>query len=203
MIGTDGAGTRAIPNGFDGVFLNNAPGNTIGGTAAGAGNQISGNNSVGIQLFGPLTVGNVIEGNSLGLDSAGRLTLPNRAGGIFVNTGPLTNQIGGTAPGQANRGQVRVRYSIAGFHQSNQAMRTKPDWPGPEVGPASSDDQIFTRESGSSADHGRRSEREGTPGRSTKRDVEHQCELAVERQGAGHRVGHRPPTVRPDWRGRS
>jgi hypothetical protein len=40
----------------------------------------------------------VMEGNSLGLDSNGRPTLPNRAGGIFVNTGPGNNQIGGTAP---------------------------------------------------------------------------------------------------------
>jgi parallel beta-helix repeat protein len=123
LIGTDASGTRAIPNGLDGVFINDAPNNTIGGTAAGAGNLISGNGSVGIQLFGPLTRGNVIEGNALGLDSAGRPTLLNPAGGIFVNTGPLNNQIGGTAPGQANRGQVRPKFSVSGFHQSRAATR--------------------------------------------------------------------------------
>src|SRR5208283_1142490 len=95
MIGTDAGGTRAVPNGLDGIFINDAPNNMIGGTAAGAGNLISGNGSVGIQLFGRLTQGNVIEGNALGLDSAGQPTLPNRAGGIFVNTGPLNNQVGG------------------------------------------------------------------------------------------------------------
>ena len=125
-IGTNFDGTAAIPNGLDGILINNAPNNTIGGTTAGAGNLISGNRSVGIQLFGPLTVGNVIEGNALGLDSAGRPTLLNRAGGIFVNTGPLSNQIGGTAPGQANDGQVRPRFSLSGFHQSRQGLRPHP-----------------------------------------------------------------------------
>jgi len=119
LIGTNAGGTTAIPNGLDGVFINDAPNNTIGGTAAGAGNLISGNGSVGIQLFGPLTQGNVIQGNALGLDSAGRSTLPNPAGGIFVNTGPLNNTIGGTAPGQANRGQIIPLYTVSGSQQSN------------------------------------------------------------------------------------
>ena len=80
-IGTNFDGTAAIPNGLDGITINDAPNNLIGGTTAGAGNLISGNGSVGIQLFGSLTQGNVIEGNALGLDSAGQPTLPNRAGG--------------------------------------------------------------------------------------------------------------------------
>src|SRR5271157_714930 len=119
LIGTNAGGTRAIPNGLDGITINDAPNNSIGGTTAGAGNLISGNGSVGIQLFGLLTKGNVIEGNALGLNSAGRPTLPNRAGGIFVNTGPLNNKIGGTAPGQANRGQIRPLYTLSGSQQSN------------------------------------------------------------------------------------
>jgi titin len=123
-IGTDAAGTRAIPNGFDGVFVNDAPNNTIGGTSAGAGNLISGNGSVGIQLFGPQAVGNVVVGNAIGLDSAGRLTLPNRNGGIFVNTGPQANQIGGTAL-MANAGQKRPTFSLSGFHQAHRARRAQ------------------------------------------------------------------------------
>src|SRR5271157_772237 len=124
-IGTDAGGTRAVPNGLDGIFINDAPKNTIGGTAAGAGNLISANGSVGIQLSGTLTQGNVIEGNALGLDSTGRPTLPNPAGGIFVNTGPLTNQVGGTAPGQANRGQTRQKFTVTGIHQSHAASKTR------------------------------------------------------------------------------
>jgi hypothetical protein len=119
-IGTNAAGTRAIPNRFDGIFINDAPNNTIGGTTAGAGNLISGNGSAGIQLFGPLTRGNVIQGNSLGLDSAGRLTLPNRAVGIFVNTNASANTIGGTGPGQSNRGQVRPQFVLQSGVQASQ-----------------------------------------------------------------------------------
>ena len=124
-IGTNFDGTTAIPNGLDGVFISDAPNNTIGGTAAGAGNLISGNGSVGIQLFGPLTRGNVVEGNALGLNSAGQPTLPNRAGGIFVNTGPLNNQVGGTAPDQTNRGQTRQQLTVTGFHQSHAGSKTR------------------------------------------------------------------------------
>ena len=65
-IGTDATGTAAIPNGLDGIFVNDVPNNVIGGTTAGAGNLISGNLSVGIQLFGAQAVGNVIQGNATG-----------------------------------------------------------------------------------------------------------------------------------------
>jgi hypothetical protein len=43
LIGTDAAGTAALANTPNGVRVANSPGNTIGGTAAGAGNVVSGN----------------------------------------------------------------------------------------------------------------------------------------------------------------
>ena len=118
-IGTNAVGTAAIPNGTaaipgDGIFINNAPNNTIGGTAAGAGNLISGNTFVGIELFGRLTSKNVIQGNKIGTDATGRLTLPNKVGGIFVIT-PSANQIGGTGPGQANQGQNIPIFGMPGL----------------------------------------------------------------------------------------
>jgi len=130
LIGTDASGTHPIANGLDGIFLNNAPNNTIGGTTPGARNVISANLSVGIQLFGPETQGNVIQGNFLGLNSAGQPNpallngSPGNFVGIFVNSAPRTNQIGGTAPGQANQGQVRIRYSASGSQQSQAKLRT-------------------------------------------------------------------------------
>ena len=108
-IGTNFDGTTAIPNKQDGIFINNAPNNTI------LDNLISGNGSVGVQLFGPLTSGNVIQGNMIGLDAAGRPTLPNPAGGIFVDTNPFANQLGGAGPGQANQGQDRVVLGLFGL----------------------------------------------------------------------------------------
>ena len=104
-IGTNAGGTAAIPNGSDGIFINNAPNNTIGGTAAGAGNRISGNVFFGIQLFGPLTSGNVIQGN---------ITSGNRVGGILVmNTNRFANQLDGASPGRANQGRARPIFSLA------------------------------------------------------------------------------------------
>jgi hypothetical protein len=99
-IGLDITGTRAIPNGSDGVYLDNAPGNTIGGTATGAGNVISGNPSSGLQLFGDGTTGNVVQGNLLGTNASGTGTIAN-AYGLFINT-PGANAIGGVAAGEAN-----------------------------------------------------------------------------------------------------
>lgn len=109
-VGTNKAGTRAVGNGVDGVLINNAPRNLIGGTKTGEGNLISGNGSMGIELFGPLTRGNVVEGNAIGLSVVRGRTLPNGVAGIFVNTTPHVNKIGGTGHGQANHGQVRVRF---------------------------------------------------------------------------------------------
>ena len=46
LIGTKASGLEALPNAFDGVFIQDAASNTIGGTAAGARNIISGNGSM-------------------------------------------------------------------------------------------------------------------------------------------------------------
>ena len=183
-IGTNFDGTTAIPNGLDGIFINDAPNNTIGGTAAGAGNLISGNGSVGIQLFGPLTSGNVIQGNALGLDSAGRPTLPNRAGGIFVNTGPLNNTIGGTAPGQANHGQTRPQFTVSGSQQSNRRI----DGPGRNHGWTSipdswSSEDIPARSLYRSLTDDWRGERNVPAWPAAKGDVEHERQLPAEWRG--------------------
>src|SRR5262249_12055512 len=67
-IGTDVTGTRAIGNTVVGIHV----GCTVGGTAQGAGNVISGNN-VGIY-------GGVIQGNLIGTDATGTRALGNATG---------------------------------------------------------------------------------------------------------------------------
>ena len=57
-IGTDYTGMNPVPNTSAGVALDGAVGNTIGGTAAGAGNVISGNAGHGIRLSNTALVGN-------------------------------------------------------------------------------------------------------------------------------------------------
>jgi Bacterial Ig-like domain (group 3)/PKD domain len=115
-LGTDFTGTAALPNLNHGLLVaSGASFNTIGGTAAGAGNVISGNALRGIRirdLAGDTAaiVGTQILGNSIGVDASGN-PLPNgTAGGTNIGgisilgtvVGVTGTVIGGTAPGAAN-----------------------------------------------------------------------------------------------------
>jgi Ca2+-binding RTX toxin-like protein len=71
-VGLDALGVNAISNEFDGVEVS-ASGTTIGGTAAGAGNVISGNNRDQLVLDGTLLLA---QGNVIGLDAAGAAVVP-------------------------------------------------------------------------------------------------------------------------------
>jgi titin len=65
-IGTNAAGTGALPNGWDGVHISSAAsGNTIGGTASGAGNIIAFNTGAGVGVVDATSTGNLIRGNSI------------------------------------------------------------------------------------------------------------------------------------------
>lgn len=87
-IGTDSAGTAAIPNGY-GVHVYNSGGVTVGGTAAGTGNLISGNAYYGINLEG--SVGTVIQGNKIGTDVNGTADLGNGRDGIRLGFGAIAS----------------------------------------------------------------------------------------------------------------
>ena len=65
FIGTDRTGTADVGNTTYGVYINASPGNTIGGTDAGAGNLISGNYGDGIFVFGATATNNLIQGNAI------------------------------------------------------------------------------------------------------------------------------------------
>jgi parallel beta-helix repeat protein len=93
-IGTDGAGAKALANGF-GVEITGTN-NTVGGTVDGAGNLISGNRVEGVDISGS---GNVVQGNRIGTDAAGVAPLSNRDG---VGVSGTNNTVGGTAAGAGN-----------------------------------------------------------------------------------------------------
>ncbi len=107
FIGTDVTGTIKIGNGSPslnsgaGVKVNNAPSNTIGGTAPGSANVLSGNEANGVALSGGQGMGNVIQGNLIGTDLTGSLPVPNGADGIAINSAKNTI-IGGSATGAQN-----------------------------------------------------------------------------------------------------
>jgi hypothetical protein len=97
-IGTNAAGTAALANDFGVVIQARASSNTIGGTAVGAGNIISGNTRYGVFINNPGTTGNLVQGNKIGINAAGTGALANGAGVVIIN-GASGNTIGGTAAG--------------------------------------------------------------------------------------------------------
>jgi uncharacterized repeat protein (TIGR01451 family)/CSLREA domain-containing protein len=99
-IGTDVAGAISIANTEDGVWINGASNNTIGGAVTGAGNLISGNNWSGIALAGGSS-SNLIQGNFVGADATGSSAISNGFDGIQITNSPA-NTIGGTATGAGN-----------------------------------------------------------------------------------------------------
>ena len=100
IIGLDPTGTYALGNDVDGLLLENAPGNTIGGTTAVQGNTISGNDQ-GIVIDGFGSTGNIVEGNRIGTGLDGVTDLGNANNGIWIN-GASSNLIGGTVSGAGN-----------------------------------------------------------------------------------------------------
>jgi len=102
ITGLNAAGTAAVPNGGDGITLQDATTVTVGGSSAAARNVISGNNAStadGIWITGGS--GHTIKGNYIGLNAAGSATVANAYAGIAI-FGSSNNTIGGTAAGEAN-----------------------------------------------------------------------------------------------------
>src|SRR5207245_8386253 len=60
-VGTNAAGSAALGNGYDGITVY-APSTTVGGTAPGAGNLLSGNGNHGADILPSGFTGNVIQG---------------------------------------------------------------------------------------------------------------------------------------------
>lgn len=82
-IGTNAAGTAAVPNAFHGIGAADGSGIAVGGTTAGQGNVISGNALFGVNLAGP-TDGWTLRGNLVGTTADGTTALTNGGGGISV-----------------------------------------------------------------------------------------------------------------------
>ncbi len=86
-IGTNAAGNAAIANGTWGIIVVGGSSNVIGGDAsAGQGNLISGNAQGGVVIIGSGASGNAIQGNTIGLSSAGT-ALGNTFSGIYIGNG--------------------------------------------------------------------------------------------------------------------
>lgn len=101
LVGTDYTGRAVLSNGSDGIRVEGAAYNQIGGTNVGARNVISGNGGSGIVLASALTVFNTVSGNYLGVDAGGTNRLGNSFWGIAISSAS-SNQIGGLSAGSGN-----------------------------------------------------------------------------------------------------
>lgn len=103
LIGTSADGAGDLGNGSSGIILSNAgSNNTIGGTAPGDRNVISGNGIYGVVLNGATITGTLLQGNYIGVSADGVTDLGNGNNGIQINNGASSNTVGGSAAGAGN-----------------------------------------------------------------------------------------------------
>ena len=114
-IGTNAAGTAAIANVGSGVWVGPA-GATVGGTAAGMGNVISGNSGNGVSLQSNA----LVLGNRIGTSADGLSAVPN-ADGIYIDGN--NNIVGGTLAGEANLIAFNQFVGISVFSGTGNRLR--------------------------------------------------------------------------------
>ena len=102
LIGTDVNGTLALGNGEHGILITSSPNNTIGGTATGETNVISGNAGDGIFIEGGDSSDTIVHGNHIGTNLAGITDIANGGDGIFIDSNASNISIGGSAANQGN-----------------------------------------------------------------------------------------------------
>src|SRR5262249_47662991 len=109
FIGTDVSGAARLNNLNNGVHLLSA-GTTVGGTAPGAGNVISGNSDDGVHING---TDNEVYGNLIGTDASGTKALPNGrvSNGQVIGHGVAIISVTGNIIGEALPG---ARNAISG-----------------------------------------------------------------------------------------
>jgi hypothetical protein len=96
FLGTDAAGLNGLTLAGSGVYVL-GDGNTIGGTATGAGNLISGN-TTGLAIY-VLRSNTTVQGNRIGTSADGMSAIANGDGVVMIGN---DNVVGGTVAGAGN-----------------------------------------------------------------------------------------------------
>jgi titin len=129
-IGLDATGTNALKNALNGITLDGARSNRIGGGEATFANVISGNTMNGVALSNRAS-GNSIVGNFIGTDSTGLKVVSNQLCGIRLDS--AGNYVGSPIPGEGNliSGNGQDGVCIAGTNAYDNVLRN--NWIGVSV----------------------------------------------------------------------
>jgi hypothetical protein len=101
LIGSDKSGLNPLPNSQQGVLIDSANGNTIGGTTASARNLISANETA-VDIRGQTATSNLVQGNYIGTDITGTAPLGNEVRAVYIEMGASGNSIGGSTTAAGN-----------------------------------------------------------------------------------------------------
>ncbi len=86
FIGTDVSGNNAIPNADTGILIGSSANNRIGGTTPEERNVISGNANIAMEIADAPTRNNLVQGNYIGVNSAGNATVGGRGVGVILDS---------------------------------------------------------------------------------------------------------------------
>jgi len=121
FVGVDVTGANALANAFNGVTLNSANSNIVGGLTAAARNFISGNASFGIQIVAGATA-NQLQANFIGTDALGRSAVPNQLSGIEIMDSP-SNTIGSPGAGNVISGNLLDGIYLLGANAKQNSVQ--------------------------------------------------------------------------------
>jgi Bacterial Ig-like domain (group 3) len=107
-IGTDVTGTLAKANSGNGIQIIDTSNNTVGGSASPMRNVISGNTGEGVRIDGALATLNTVQGNYIGTDVSGSLTVGNSLSGIYIRRAPGNSLIGNVVSGNAGNAGITI-----------------------------------------------------------------------------------------------
>jgi CSLREA domain-containing protein len=115
LIGTNAAGTAAVPNGADGVSVTGSQSSVSDSLAPNVSilsNVIAGNGHNGIHIFGGFK--HVVQSNHIGTDSSGTASIPNQFNGVFIDDARSVTVGMPLSGGDASQGNVIAHQFGAG-----------------------------------------------------------------------------------------
>ena len=131
FVGTNAAGSAKIANGRNGVQIDGAAGNRVGGLKSGERNVISGNARDGVLIVNSGAQLNIVQGNFIGTDATGTRALGNGWYGIEISR--PNNVVGGAATGAGNIVSANGYGGIVLFLATSYGNRVQGNFVGTDV----------------------------------------------------------------------